>query len=105
MKTLSVKTLLCVLVLACCVTAQPVTVAVERDGSLLRRKDLTFDKTAGVLRWKKKQYPLSNFYLVESENGGLLWSPDYAARVRGYEFLARAEILERSKKLFKSAIR
>jgi len=94
-----------VVALACCAAAQPVTVAVERDGSLLTRKDLTLDQAAGVLRWKKKEYPLSGFYLVESENGALLWTPDYGARVRGYEFLARAEIFKRSRKLFKKAIR
>jgi hypothetical protein len=36
-----------------------------------------------------KRIPLGELYLVEKDDGTLLYAPDFAARVRGYEYLAR----------------
>ena len=99
------RTALILLLAAAAATAtEPVDVAVERDGSTFRRKELVFDAEAGLLRWKHREYPLADYYLVEGENGRLLWSPDYASRIRGYEFLARAEIRDQAEKLFRRAV-
>ncbi|MHC4940668.1 MAG: hypothetical protein ACYTHK_17135 [Planctomycetota bacterium] len=85
--------------------ATPVELAVERDGSVLQRAELVLDREAGVLRWNEREYPLSGFYLVEDGKGACLWSPDYAARMRGYELLARARVRDEAYRLFRAAIR
>ena len=101
MKTLAALLALSLTALA----AEPVSVAVARDGSILRHEELVLDRKAKVLRRKTKEYPLEDFYLVEGKGDVLLWTEDYASRIRGYEFLAREIILERAETLFRAALR
>jgi hypothetical protein len=63
--------------------------AVMRDGTILKHKEMALDAEAQVLRWKAREYPLSALYLVEAEDGALVWAPDYDSRLRGYELITR----------------
>ena len=83
----------------------PVGIAVGRDGKILDRKEMTIDTKANVIRWKKREYKLADFYLVEQADGTLLWSPDYDSRLRGYELLARARVCDESERLLRAALR
>ena len=85
--------------------ATPGAVAVQRDGAVLKRRELALDAKAGVLRWKEREYSLDGFYLVEDEDGTCLWSADYVSRMRGYELLARARTRDEASRLVRAAIR
>ena len=80
-------------------------VAVGRDGAILRGADLVVDAEGGRLTAGKTTHALDGFYLVESDDGTLLWASDLTARLRGYEFLAREEVRERAAELALRAIK
>jgi len=76
-----VRAALCLLAL---LPAAAADVAVQWDGVVLR--GVTLD--GPVVRQRGKEHPLDLFALVESEEGALLYAPDLAGRLRGYELLA-----------------
>jgi len=78
-------------------------VAVGRDGAILRGPDLSVDGTQ--LSLGEERLPLEGIYLVESDDGTLLWTSDLTARLRGYEFLARELVRDRAADLASRAIR
>lgn len=98
------KTALTLLLLTAATLAEPVVVAVARDGTLLRKTEMVLDRKAEVIRRGRREYPLDGFYLVEGANGKLLWTSDYTSRMRGYEFLARDEVREAAEKLLRRAL-
>jgi len=69
--------------------------AIARDGGLLRGAALVVDAARGVLVRGKREFDLEGFYLVEHDDGALVWSRDFTARLRGYETYAR--ILQRDR--------
>jgi hypothetical protein len=84
-------------------TASRAGVAVGRDGSVLR--DAELEVVGEQLVVGEDAIPLGRFYLVEGDDGTLLWSRDLTARLRGYEFLARERIRTRAADLAARAIR
>jgi hypothetical protein len=64
--------------------------AVTRHGTLVTG-DLRVDGDAvvKVRNDSERRYPRADFLLVEKTDGTLLWAPDFEARLRGYEYLAR----------------
>jgi hypothetical protein len=66
--------------------------AVTIHGTLLTG-ELRLDGTeiVKVRGEKERRYPCRDYLLVEKADGTLLWTADYEARLRGYEYLARAK--------------
>lgn len=62
--------------------------AVRRDGEVIEGELLVSIEEKWVAQGKKS-FPLEAFHLVEQDDGRLVWAPDFRARMRGYEFLAR----------------
>ncbi len=79
--------------------------AVGVNGSVLRG-DLRVEGEEVVLakKTKEERHPKSEFLLVEADDGKLLYAPDLEARIRGYEYLARAEHADACVKLLDLAI-
>ncbi len=100
------RCLLVLLLLAAHARAETaVAIAIGRDGKILARKEMTLDVDGKLLRWKKREWKLDAFYLIESADGTLLWAPDYDSRMRGYELLARSRIRDEAERLLRSALR
>ena len=69
--------------------------AIRRDGGLLEGKSFRVDAARGVLSSGKHEFALDGLYLVERDDGALVWTRDFTARLRGYETYAR--ILQRDR--------
>ena len=80
----------------------PATRAVGRDGELVEG-ELTVSFGDGKLHRGKKDYDLDEFYVVEDADGKLIWATDFAGRIRGYEFLAGAQLRQVLARLTKEA--
>ncbi|MCZ6573968.1 MAG: hypothetical protein O7C98_12490 [Planctomycetota bacterium] len=78
------------LLLLCCATSAAAERAVSRDGNLLEG-ELVLSVAGRTLTKGKRVHSLDAFYLVEKDDGSLLWAPGYRARLRGYELLSRAQ--------------
>jgi len=78
--------------------------AVHRGGEVRVDDEFVVDADAGVLRKGDSEEPLALFYLVESEDGKLLWAPRFASRMRGYELIAREECRETLPDLISDAV-
>ena len=75
-----------VLLWLCC--AATADTAVTRDGLVLRGELVL---TGEALTAKRTQVPRDDLYLVERDDGALVWAPDFEGRLRGYEYLGRHE--------------
>ena len=78
------------LLLLCCAAPAGAERAVDRDGQVLEG-DLVLSKSDGTLTEGKHEHSLDTFYVVEKDDGSLLWTPGYRARLRGYELLSHAQ--------------
>jgi hypothetical protein len=68
-------------------------VAVTRDGVILEGE---LEVTPAAVMLGRTEVPRDDLYLVEKDDGTLVWAPDLPGRLRGYAYLAklrRAEIL------------
>jgi len=79
-------------------------VAVGRGGQITRRSSLVVNEAERILVDGKKELPLDGYYLVEHDDGKLIWAPDLASRMRAYELLARDRRREEAVRLLKQAI-
>jgi hypothetical protein len=70
--------------------------AVGRDGKIWTG---TVAVTKDVAAVGRKKIPLNRLYLVEREDGTLVYAPDFAARLRGYEYLAHEHVRDAYVKL------
>jgi len=70
--------------------------AVGRDGRIWKGAAAIAGETAAVAR---KKIPLAQLYLVEKDDGTLVYAPDFGARLRGYEYLANEHVRDAYVKL------
>jgi hypothetical protein len=70
--------------------------AVGRDGRIWKGKVAIAGETAAVGR---RKIPLAQLYLVETDDGTLVYAPDFGARMRGYEYLANGHVRDAYVKL------
>ena len=79
-------------------------IAVPLEGPVIRGP-CRVDAERGQLRVGEETRPLSQFLLVEKDDGTLLWAPDTAARVRGYRKMVFEGRRVRLVELAKEAVR
>jgi len=70
--------------------------AVGRDGRIWTGTAAVTKEVAAIGR---RKIPLAQLYLVERDDGTLVYAPDYAARLRGYEYLANEHVRDAYVKL------
>jgi hypothetical protein len=64
--------------------------AVTVHGTLLEGElRVEGDEVVKVRGENERRYPRADYLLVEKDDGTLVWAADFAARMRGYEYLAR----------------
>jgi len=63
------------------------------------------DEVVRVSGEKERRYPCRDYLLVEKDDGTLLWTRDFEARLRGYEYLAREQKRKLLVKLCGSALK
>ena len=83
-----------------CATARAET-AVTRDGIILTGEMQLAGK---VLTFGKKEILRDDLYLVEKDDGALVWAPDIAGRLRGYDYLGKQRRGEALVALVKKAL-
>lgn len=85
-----------VLALLLAVVAASADRIVERDGTILKG---SAEVAEGVVRLEGKAIALDAVFLVERDDGTLLHAPDFEARLRGYEYLAKSYLCDEYTKL------
>ena len=75
--------------------------AVDRDGKIYKG-DATVTQPSLLVIGRRK-IPLDQIYLVEKDDGTLIYAPDLEARLRGYEYLANSHVRGRYVKLVREA--
>ncbi|HEX5136113.1 MAG TPA: hypothetical protein VFY93_04015 [Planctomycetota bacterium] len=72
--------------------------AVERDGTIHKG---SAEVGAEAVKIGSKTLPLEAVFLVERDDGALLYAPDFDARMRGYEYLAKDHLCGEFAKLMR----
>lgn len=75
--------------------------AVGRDGRIWTGNAAV---TGEVVAVGRKKIPLAQLYLVEKDDGTLIYAPDFATRLRGYEYIANEHVRDAYVKLVRECI-